>query len=72
MVEIHCQERYLVHGWKKVDQIFAGWKICTDHSPGWERTKVIPGNMLITEVLLEGGEQLCFHSKFGNSIANLL
>ena len=36
------------------DRTFAGWKICTDHSLGWEITKVIAGNLLIKGVLLEG------------------
>ena len=44
-------------------QIFAGRKICTDHSPGWERTKVIPGNLLISEVLLEGGNSYVFTAR---------
>ena len=70
MVEMHCWETDLVHSWKKNNiQIIAGWKICTDHSPGWERTKVIPGNLLI-RVLLEGENSYFFHSKFRNSLAN--
>ena len=49
------QKRWSSSWLKKFNiQIFAGWEICTA-SPGWERIKVIPGNSLIREVLLEGG-----------------
>ena len=47
---MHCWDTYLVHG----------WKICTDHSPSWERTKVIPGDLLIRAVLLEDGNSSFF------------
>ena len=33
--------------------MFAGWKICTDYSPGQERNKVIPENFVKREVFLE-------------------
>ena len=48
MIETHCWETYLVHGGKRMEHpIFAGWKIVSNHSPGWERTEVIPGNLFI-------------------------
>ena len=45
---------------KKSIQILVGWKVSTDHSPGCERTKVISGNLLIKEVLVEGGNSYFF------------
>ena len=35
-------------------------KICTADSPGWEKNKIIPGTLLIREVLLEGGNSYFF------------
>ena len=61
MVEMHCWETYLVHSWKKYNiQIIAGWKICTDHSPGWKRTKLIPGNLLIRRPCWKVGTSIFF------------
>ena len=40
---------------KKIEHLNICLLESTDHSPGWERTKVIPGNLLIREFLLEGG-----------------
>ena len=46
---------------EKIEHPNLCWKICTDHSPGLERTKVvIPGNLFIREVLLEGGNSFFF------------
>ena len=45
---------------KKSIQIFICWKVFTDHSTGCERTKVISGNLLIREVLVEGGNSYFF------------
>ena len=47
-------------------------KICPEYSPGWERSKDIPGNWVTRKVLLEGGNSSFLHSKLNNSIANLL
>ena len=52
----------------KVNELFsptrlASQVLCIDRSPGWERAKVIPGNLLIREVLLEGGNSYYFDSK---------
>ena len=60
----------------KINELFsptglASQVLCIDRSPGWERAKVIPGNLLIREVLLEGGNSYYFHSKFRSSIANI-
>ena len=68
---MHCWETCPVHDWKKNIQIFSNWKIRTDNSPGWEITKVIAGNLLIREDLLEGGNSYLVHSKFRNAIVNL-
>ena len=72
MVEMHCWEPYLVLDWNKYrTSTSAGWEICTDNSPGWERTKVTPGNLLIREVSLDDGNSYVFHSKFRNLIYKL-
>ena len=60
----------------KINELFsptglASQVLCIDRSPGWERAKVIPGNLLIREVLLEGGNSYYFDSKFTSSIANI-
>ena len=47
MVEMRCWETYLVHGWKKIEHPNLCWTSCTIHSPGLERTQVIPGNLFI-------------------------
>ena len=56
---------------KKNIKIFAGLTICIYHSPGWERTKVIPEKHGDWGGLAGRWEQLFFHSKFRNSIADL-
>ena len=50
--------------------LMAGKLVLNYHSLGWERTNIL-GNLLIKEVLLEGGNSCVFHSKFRNLIANL-
>ena len=49
----------------KINELFsptglASQVLCTDRSPGWEKTKVIPGNLLIREVFLEGRTAIIF------------
>ena len=60
--------------------MFVGSKMCIDHSPSWERTKVMSGDLLIREVLLEGGAMfftasletqfISFPGKFERDIIN--
>ena len=52
----------------KINELFsptglASQVLCTDRSPGWKRTKVIPENLPIREVFLEGGNSYYFHIK---------
>ena len=51
----------------KINELFsptglASQVLCIDRSSGWERAKVTPGNLLIREVLLVGGNSHYFHS----------